>query len=176
MNYTVKIKGSGQVIKEWRCDCGREFESDLPLCPQCKRVAKRVFLSAPRIGSTAFGNINRALDTVLPSQHLVNYSNATGYPKPEFGGIYQNSSGMVAGFGLENLHKLLPSVPREAPLGRVDLATGRREQVDVAAWANTLPKGVSAVNGEKIGVGGYLREKRTFIEPVGPEKGRYTGS
>jgi hypothetical protein len=163
------------VLKEWRCETHGDFEDSLPLCPRCKRIAKRVFLTPPNIGSVKQQNITRALDHILPSQNLANYSNATGYPKPTFDGVYQNSSGMVAGFGLQNLPRLLPSVPRDAPLGRVDPLTGRREEVNLAAWADKLPKAVSAVNGEKIGQAGYLRDKRTFIEPVGPEKGRYTG-
>jgi hypothetical protein len=153
------------VIKEFRCPDGHgDFEGVLPICPKCKKLSKRVFLTPPNIGSTQFGNINRALNEVLPSQNLSNYSNATGYPKPSFGGIYQNSSGMIAGFGVENLHRLLPEVPKDAPLTRMDIHTGRREEVNVAAWANKLPKGVSAVNGSQIGMGKQALASRTIIE------------
>lgn len=180
--YKVRIKTrSGAVIKEWRCSgCELDFESVLPLCPECKRTkptVRRAFRTAPKIASTAFNNINDALSDVLPSQHLSNYSNATGYPKPTFDGIYQNDSGMVAGFGINNLSRLIPDVPKGQPLARMDLETGQRQTVDVESWAAKLPQAISVPNGAQVGVarnpaglGG-----KTIIQEVGAEKGRYKG-
>ena len=155
------------IIKEWRC-C-TDFESAIPICPVCKKIAKRVFLTPPRIGSVKEQNVNRILDDVLPAQNLANYSNATGYPKPHFSGIYQNDSGMRAGFGLNNLQNLIPDMPKDAPLMRMNVNTGAREVVNVESWAANLPKAVSAVNGSQIGVQRSGLGGRTEIA------GRYKG-
>jgi hypothetical protein len=125
----------------------------MPLCPTCKRVAKRVFLTPPNIGSVKQSNINRILDDVLPSQNLANYTNATGYPKPTFTGIYQNNSGNVAGWGLDSLPKLLPGVNKDTPLSKFDVNNGVREQVSLPEIAASLPKAVTAVNGVQVGTG-----------------------
>ena len=154
------------ITKEFRCDAHGDFESGFPLCPVCKKVSRRVFLTPPGIGSVRAQNINRVLDDVLPSQNLSNYTNATGYPKPTFNSIYTNDSGYSAGWGLDSMKDLLGS--KDLPLTRMNPDTGAKETVDVHQWANALPKAVSAVNGQPVGRGGMLKS-RTAIER------RYTG-
>ena len=153
------------IVKEWRCATDGDFESELPICPKCRKLAKRVFLTPFNIGSVKEQNINRVLDDVLPSQNLSNYTNATGHPKPTFSNIYQNDSGMAAGWGIESMYNLpgVQRMPKEATLARMNPETGAREQIDVAAWANGLPKSVSAVSGSQVGRGGMLKA-RTAIE------------
>jgi hypothetical protein len=151
------------VTKEFRCPDHGDFEHVLPLCPVCKKISRRVFLTPPRIGSVRQQNINRALDDVLPAQNISNYTNATGYPKPTFNGVYQNSSGMMAGWGPDSLSKMIPGITRETPLSRLDLATGTRTNVDLSSFAAQLPKSISVTNGAKIGGAKMLRD-RAVIE------------
>src|SRR5579863_3154585 len=171
------------VIKEFRCpDCG-DFESNLPICPRCKKKgAKRVFLTPPNIGSTMFNNINRALDDMLPSQHLSNYSNATGYPKPTFGNVFQNSSGFSAGWAdpgnvaksMEEMNRYLPAgaAPMSPQSTKLDVETGKVAHVDMSAIAQSLPRGVGADAGAKVGKANMLKQKAQIV-PVGPEQGRH---
>jgi hypothetical protein len=172
------------VIKEFRCDTHGDFESGLPICPVCKRKAKRVFLTAPNIGSTKFGNINRALDDILPSQHLSNYSNATGYPRPSFSNVFQNSSGFSAGWAdptnversMAELNRYLPAgaAPMSPVSTKLDVETGRVAHVDISQIAKALPRGIGAETGAKVGIKNVLKQKANIVE-VGPEKGRHNG-
>lgn len=153
------------ITKEFRCPDGHgDFESGLPVCPVCKKMSKRVFLTPPNIGSVKQANINRILDDVLPAQNLANYTNATGYPKPTFKGIYQNESGYVSGWGLDSLPKLIPGVNKDVPLSRFDISTGTREQVSLPQIAASLPKAVSAVNGAPVNKGRQVLSQRTVVE------------
>ena len=161
------------IIKEFRCDTHGDFESTLPICPTCKKISKRVFLTPPNIGSVKEQNVNRVLDDVLPSQNLTNYSNATGYPKPVFSNVYTNQSGLSAGWGLGSLKDL--GVRMDQPLQKMDVNTGQRVPVDLASIEANMPKAVSAEVGAQVGSGARVSKGESVLRSLTQVERRYTG-
>jgi len=161
------------VIKEYRCNDHGDFESTFPICPTCKKISKRVFLTAPHIGSVKQQNVNRILEDVLPSQNLTNYTNATGYPKPTFSNIYTNQDGLRAGWGMESLKAL--GVPQDVPLTKVDVNTGQRSPVDLATVAANLPKVVTAEAGAQVGIGSRVAKGNSVLSALTQVERRYDG-
>jgi hypothetical protein len=170
------------VIKEFRCPDGHgDFESTLPLCPKCRKLSTRVFLTPPNIGTTGYNNINRILDDTLPRQNLSNYTNATGYPRPTFSNIYQNDSGFSAGWAdPSNIESSFAELNRYLPRGANPIGTtgqkmdesGRTSTIDITALAASLPKGVSAKNDVAVGKGVAARSALAKMTEVA---GRYNG-
>lgn len=89
------------IVKEWSCECGKDFEAVASVCPKCGRDARRAFRTPVGIngGRNTRGSA-RGIDGILEAefarQGISNFSNADGINKVEyqhrFPGVYSSQS------------------------------------------------------------------------------------